>query len=68
LITANGNGSTNFNTDFNESILQIHKRSSLYLIGDRSQHRIGCFEQFQNYCFLPLESHDASQIKASFNK
>ncbi|CAF3592810.1 unnamed protein product, partial [Rotaria sp. Silwood2] len=28
----------------------------------------GRLEQFQNYCFLPLEFHDVSQIKASFKK
>ena len=63
-----GNGSTNFDIDFNESILQVHKRSPLYIIGDRAQHRTGRLEQFQNYCFLPLEFHDVSQIKASFKK
>jgi hypothetical protein len=35
-----GNGSTNFDIDFNESILQVHKRSPLYIIGDRAQHRV----------------------------
>ncbi|CAF3991739.1 unnamed protein product [Adineta steineri] len=68
---ANGggaNGSSNFDIDFNESILQVHKRSPLYIIGDRAQHRTGRLEQFQNYCFLPLEFHDVSQIKASFKK
>ncbi|CAF1567546.1 unnamed protein product, partial [Rotaria sordida] len=34
-----GSGSTNFDIDFNESILQVHKRSPLYIIGDRAQHR-----------------------------
>lgn len=63
-----GNGSVNFDIDFNESILQVHKRSPLYIIGDRAQHRTGRLEQFQNYCFLPLEFHDVSQIKASFKK
>ncbi|CAF4049913.1 unnamed protein product, partial [Rotaria sordida] len=63
-----GSGSTNFDIDFNESILQVHKRSPLYIIGDRAQHRTGRLEQFQNYCFLPLEFHDVSQIKASFKK
>ena len=82
---AGGNGSANFDIDFNESILQVHKRSPLYIIGDRAQHRVSHFllqiflilkiifqtgrlEQFQNYCFLPLEFHDVSQIKASFKK
>ncbi|CAF3911048.1 unnamed protein product [Rotaria sp. Silwood1] len=63
-----GNGSTNFDIDFNESILQFHKRSPLYIIADRAQHRTGSLEQIQNYCFLPLEFHDVSQIKASFKK
>jgi len=70
-VTTNGgggNGTTNFDIDFNESILQVHKRSPLYIIGDRAQHRTGRLEQFQNYCFLPLEFHDVSQIKASFKK
>ena len=69
-VTTNGggNGSTHFDIDFNESILQVHKRSPLYIIGDRAQHRTGRLEQFQNYCFLPLELHDVSQIKASFKK
>jgi hypothetical protein len=35
-----GSGTTNFDIDFNESILQVHKRSPLYIIGDRSQHRV----------------------------
>jgi hypothetical protein len=35
-----GNGSANFDIDFNESILQVHKRSPLYIIGDRAQHRV----------------------------
>ena len=35
-----GSGSTNFDIDFNESILQVHKRSPLYIIGDRAQHRV----------------------------
>jgi myotubularin-related protein 5/13 len=69
-ITTNGggSGSTHFDIDFNESILQVHKRSPLYIIGDRAQHRTGRLEQFQNYCFLPLELHDVSQIKGSFKK
>jgi hypothetical protein len=35
-----GSGSANFDIDFNESILQVHKRSPLYIIGDRAQHRV----------------------------
>jgi hypothetical protein len=35
-----GSGSTHFDIDFNESILQVHKRSPLYIIGDRAQHRV----------------------------
>ena len=35
-----GNGSTHFDIDFNEAILQVHKRSPLYIIGDRAQHRV----------------------------
>jgi len=35
-----GSGTTNFDIDFNESILQVHKRSPLYIIGDRAQHRV----------------------------
>lgn len=35
-----GSGATNFDIDFNESILQVHKRSPLYIIGDRAQHRV----------------------------
>lgn len=38
---ASGNGSSNFDIDFNEAILQVHKRSPLYIIGDRAQHRVG---------------------------
>ena len=37
---AGGNGLANFDIDFNESILQVHKRSPLYIIGDRAQHRV----------------------------
>ncbi|CAF4228661.1 unnamed protein product [Rotaria sp. Silwood2] len=71
-------GWTNFDIDFNESILQVHKRSPLYIVGDRAQYRVrnffevntwvlksfqtGRLEQFQNYCFLLLEFHDVSQI------
>ncbi|CAF2650008.1 unnamed protein product [Rotaria sp. Silwood2] len=83
-IIGDENGSTNFDIDFNESILQVHKRSPFYIIGDGAQHRVrnvfevniwilksfqtGRLEQFQNYYFLPLEFHDVSQIKASFKK
>lgn len=35
-----GSGSAHFDIDFNESILQVHKRSPLYIIGDRAQHRV----------------------------
>lgn len=35
-----GSGSAHFDLDFNESILQVHKRSPLYIIGDRAQHRV----------------------------
>jgi hypothetical protein len=35
-----GNGSTNFDTDFNELILQVYKCSPLYIIEDRAQHRV----------------------------
>ncbi|CAF1097370.1 unnamed protein product [Adineta ricciae] len=66
--TGGTNGLSSFDIDFNESILQVHKRSPLYIIGDRAQHRTGRLEQFQNYCFLPLEFHDVSQIKTSFKK
>ena len=40
IATSGGgaSGSANFDIDFNESILQVHKRSPLYIIGDRSQH------------------------------
>ncbi|CAF0791182.1 unnamed protein product [Rotaria sordida] len=63
-----GSGSTNFDIDFNESNLQVHKRSPFYIIQDSSStHRTGRLEEFQNYCFLPLDLHDVSQIKASLN-
>lgn len=39
-----GSGSTHFDIDFNESILQVHKRSPLYIIGDRAQHRVSSKE------------------------
>ena len=38
--TGGANGLSNFDIDFNESILQVHKRSPLYIIGDRAQHRV----------------------------
>ena len=41
-----GNGSTHSDVDFNESILQVHKRSPLYIIGDRAQHRVNRTEVF----------------------
>jgi hypothetical protein len=37
---AGGSDSTNFHIDFNESVLQVHKRSPLYIISDRAQHRV----------------------------
>ncbi|CAF1306921.1 unnamed protein product, partial [Didymodactylos carnosus] len=61
-----GVNNSTLDMDFNESILQVHKRSPLYIIGDRAQYRTGRLEQFHNYCFLPLEFHDISQIKTSF--
>ena len=39
-VNGGGNGSSNFDIDFNEAILQVHKRSPLYIIGDRAQHRV----------------------------
>ncbi len=43
-MTSGGGGGasewTNFDIDFNESILHVHKRSPLYIIGDRAQHGV----------------------------
>jgi hypothetical protein len=44
-----GSGSTNFDIDFNESILQVHKRSPLYIIGDRAQHRVRFAKKYSNF-------------------
>ncbi len=49
-----GSGTTNFDIDFNESILQVHKRSPLYIIGDRSQHRVRDFVFEMNIWIIKL--------------
>jgi hypothetical protein len=46
-----GSGASNFDIDFNESILQVHKRSPLYIIGDRAQHRVSRANTLQMFSF-----------------
>ena len=61
-------GSMNFDIDFNESILQVHKRSPLYIIGDRAQHRVSFRQkdQLSSYAIresLPMESLTVDFLK-----
>ncbi|CAF2853259.1 unnamed protein product [Rotaria sp. Silwood2] len=79
---SDGSGSTNFHIDFNESILQVHKRSPLYIIGDRAQRCVSLYrcntintwdyitkvnrESVRYYNFLYSPSNDNYVLRSAY--